>query len=195
MRNLGFTLLWNGVEIESDPVLHRIFNESIAKNGSDKSSGAVTTSGSTLGKNTIMVMRQIYARDSRRQFLPDDFWLMTTNFQINNFISAVVQEEEQLRLISLEENDKNDNEVSDDSEDEDGDSHIRHTFDKTRSLGGVAPRLETLRQAPFFIPFDVRLRIFQEFILNLKREEEANTPLNILDLNQGRPDLFAVITY
>ncbi|KAI1633710.1 hypothetical protein F4809DRAFT_652390 [Biscogniauxia mediterranea] len=121
-------------------------------------------------------MRSLYERDSRRSFLPQGFWLMTSKFDMDGFISAVVLEEQ--RKDEMEEED-------DDSSDAELDTHDTfRTFagqrlsraaqiEKRRQLrkiqreqllAQVGPKLEILRNMPFAIPFEVRVQIFRQFI-------------------------------
>lgn len=88
---------------------------------------------------------------SRRNFLPPDFWLMTSRFEMESFITTVV-EEEQKRHEALEE---------DESEAKDA---ITSTHQRHRFLSTIAPRLELLQNLPFFIPFDTRVQIFRAFV-------------------------------
>lgn len=117
---------------------------------------------------------------SRRKFLPDSHWLMTNRFDMEGFIPAVVGEEE------------NRHQLQDDEEDEDQVDLMNDTYEPSPGLVGtgraqqtrriealrrrqqqaarrkqleaVAPRLEILRNMPFFIPFHTRVQIFREFI-------------------------------
>ncbi|KAI1100921.1 hypothetical protein F4804DRAFT_27727 [Jackrogersella minutella] len=121
-------------------------------------------------------MRSLYERDSRRRFLPGDFWLMTSKFDMDGFISAVVLEEQQKDQMA---------EDDDDSEDSDADTFdIFHTFtgqrlsraaqiekrrrlrrvQREQLLAQVGPKLEILRNMPFVIPFEVRVQIFRQFV-------------------------------
>ncbi|POS86925.1 hypothetical protein EPUL_002901, partial [Erysiphe pulchra] len=123
------------------------------------------------------VMCMLYERDSRRKFLPKDYWLMTTQFDMDGFISAVALEEE--RQHELRENE--DHEI-DDSEDEDQVTEFqnnlfsrtstrnifvsestRNNRSKLKRLATVGPRLEVLQNMPFIIPFETRVQIFQQF--------------------------------
>ncbi|KAK1526525.1 HECT-domain-containing protein [Colletotrichum paranaense] len=129
-------------------------------------------------------LRLLYERDSRRPFLPRDHWLMTSKFDMEGFVSAVVAEQERQ------------NEVSDSSDDEDGEvdedanmgglhSGIIHTVagqrvsrhaqieklraqqrkaQRDRLLAVIGPKLEILRHMPFVIPFDTRVQIFRQFV-------------------------------
>ncbi|XXG95838.1 ubiquitin-protein ligase (E3) [Hypoxylon texense] len=122
-------------------------------------------------------MRSLYERDSRRRFLPADFWLMTSKFDMNGFISAVVLEEQQ----------KDQMEEGEGGSDDDSDVDTRDTFhsftaqrlsraarieqrrrlrrvQREQLLAQVGPKLEILRNMPFVIPFEVRVQIFRQFV-------------------------------
>jgi len=119
-------------------------------------------------------MRSLYERDSRRHFLPQDFWLMTSKFDMNGFTSAVVLEEQQ----------KHDAPEEDDDTDDEIDRTTFHTasvsrisraaqierqrqlrrIQREKLLAQAAPKLEILRNMPFIIPFDIRVQIFRQFI-------------------------------
>lgn len=124
------------------------------------------------------LVRSIYERDSRRKFLPKNQWLMTSEFDMANFISDVVTEEESRHQVqSMEDEDAL-------ASDEDADwqatrnmnSNLRRIRDtekrqralkkasRRRYLESVAPRLEILQHMPFLIPFDTRVQIFREFV-------------------------------
>ncbi|KAE8396592.1 hypothetical protein BDV23DRAFT_177586 [Aspergillus alliaceus] len=127
------------------------------------------------------LLRMIHERDSRRKFLPDGHWLMTNRFDMEGFIPAVVAEEE------------NRHQLQDDDEEEEqddlmGDAYYEPSLGligtgraqqtrriealrrrqqqaaRRKQLEAVAPRLEILRNMPFFIPFPTRVQIFREFI-------------------------------
>lgn len=233
LRNFCFSILWNSAEITSIPELNRLLNGNSNTNYSDGTSGNSPGSyGSTIANTSVLVMRQIYNRDSRRRFLPNNFWLITDNLQMENFISAVVQEEEQVRLAAEAANSASDEEDDDDDDDEDDDEidnvdNIADDIDgyesdvigmddedmayeededdlekqsyqqtkisevNAKSLRGIAPRLEVLRQAPFFIPFDTRIKIFQELISQLRENDDNNsrTLFNIFDFDHRQPSL------
>jgi ubiquitin-protein ligase E3 C len=126
-------------------------------------------------------MRMLYERDSRRGFLPKDHWLMTSRFEMEGFIPAVVMEEERQHQVREE------------GEDEDGNDdqflegrenmgligmarprralqieNLRRQQQKVarqKVLAAVGPRLEVLQNMPFVIPFETRVQIFREFVL------------------------------
>ncbi|KAI1263297.1 hypothetical protein F5Y18DRAFT_429386 [Xylariaceae sp. FL1019] len=115
------------------------------------------------------VTRALYERDSRRPFLPKGYWLMTTRFDMNAFLSAIVLEE--ARNIEDEEDGE------DDLEEGPSTSHISEDWlsrstDRRRGQTGhavdfrsqVGPKLEVLRNMPFVIPFELRVQIFRQFV-------------------------------
>ncbi|KAF4160636.1 hypothetical protein CNMCM6936_003802 [Aspergillus lentulus] len=127
------------------------------------------------------LLRMIHERDSRRKFLPDGHWLMTNRFDMEGFIPAVVAEEEnrhQLQDEDDEEEDQNDWMRDDEYEPLNliGTGRAQQTrriealrrrqqqAARRKQLEAVAPRLEILRNMPFFIPFATRVQIFREFI-------------------------------
>lgn len=136
------------------------------------------------------LLRMIHERDSRRPFLPKTFWLMTTHVDMAGFISAVVAEEEKRHELGDEAEDEEDRwseifEAEDDlhavpidrpylnfarpsrAAQARRDEHIerkRELARRKRQLESLAPRLEILRNLPFFVPFETRVQIFREFI-------------------------------
>ncbi len=127
------------------------------------------------------VMRMLYERDSRRRFLPKDHWLMTSRFDMEGFIPAVVMEEERQHRIREEGEDED---VDDDPYSASRDSMGLVGMARTRRalqtealrkqqqkaarqkvLAQVGPRLEVLQNMPFVIPFETRVQIFRQFVL------------------------------
>ena len=128
---------------------------------------------------TTSLLRAVYERDSRRNFLPKGHWLMTSRFDMSNFIQAVVGEEQ--RRAQLQERADDDDEDDDDDSDLEPDSwtpsrvagaHNRYRrterhekkASQKRYLQVVAPRLEILQNMPFLIPFETRVEVFREFV-------------------------------
>lgn len=127
------------------------------------------------------LLRAIYERDSRRPFLPRGHWLLTSFFDMTNFIDAVVEEEERRNQIQ---DDEDQDEPIENDEFEDsiptvgivGTGHasrqqrIEQRRRKQRKesrrmyLQAVAPRLEILQNMPFLIPFTTRVKIFRRFV-------------------------------
>ncbi|KDN71914.1 putative HECT-domain-containing protein [Colletotrichum sublineola] len=201
LKHLAFTLHYNATDVlqgiqQSEPIsmsqLESYFGSSHATKPSKdtRSQGSRANAADTrldLGSLRSIVttaLRLVYERDSRRPFLPRDHWLMTSKFDMEGFVSAVVAEQERQ------------NEVSDSSDEEDGDvdedanmgglnNGIIHTMagqrvsrhaqiEKLRSqqrkaqrdrlLAVIGPKLEILRHMPFVIPFDTRVQIFRQFV-------------------------------
>ncbi|KAM0202203.1 hypothetical protein ACHAPI_001388 [Fusarium lateritium] len=133
-------------------------------------------------------MKMLYERDSRKQFLPTDHWLMTSKLDQGDFINAVIAEEKR----QIEEN-------SDDSDDDmeeygnvpgfystiAGQRLSRHArlerlkaqqirTQKERRLAEMGPKLEILKHMPFAVPFETRVMIFRQFIQLDKLQREGN---------------------
>lgn len=130
------------------------------------------------------VMRMLYERDSRRHFLPKGHWLMTSRFDMEGFIPAVVMEEERQHEVREE----GDDDDPDPEDEEDafgtrrdmglvGMSRPRRAVQieqmrkqqqkaaRQKVLAAVGPRLEVLQNMPFVIPFETRVQIFRQFVL------------------------------
>ena len=127
------------------------------------------------------VMRMLYERDSRRRFLPGNHWLMTSRFDMEGFIPAVVMEEERQHEVR---EDGEDGEVDDDVDIEMSDDltlvgmarprraqqleslrRQQQRAARKKVLAAVGPRLEVLQNMPFAIPFETRVQIFRQFVL------------------------------
>ncbi|PGH16813.1 hypothetical protein AJ79_01457 [Helicocarpus griseus UAMH5409] len=135
------------------------------------------------------LLRMVHERDSRRKFLPDGHWLMVDRFDMEGFIPTVVAEEEnrhQLQDDDDDEDEEDNGELSNDDMMDDGYAQApgligtgraqqlrrieelrrrQQQVARRKELEAVAPRLEILRNMPFFIPFPTRVQIFREFIL------------------------------
>ncbi|KAI1387909.1 uncharacterized protein F4822DRAFT_295744 [Hypoxylon trugodes] len=118
-------------------------------------------------------MRSLYERDSRRRFLPADFWLMTSKFDMDGFISAVVLEEQQKDQMD-DDDDSSDSDTPDTFYTSTGQRLSRaaqierrrrlRKVQREQLLAQVGPKLEVLRNMPFAIPFEVRVQIFRQFV-------------------------------
>ncbi|KAF5628538.1 ubiquitin ligase e3 C [Fusarium tjaetaba] len=135
-------------------------------------------------------MKMLYERDSRKQFLPTDHWLMTSKLDQSDFISAVIAEEK--RQID------EDSDASDEgSEHGDGPGLYstivgqrlsRHArleklkaqqirSQRERKLAEMKPKLEILKHMPFAVPFETRVQIFRHFIqLDRLQRGEGSQP-------------------
>jgi len=208
LKNLAFSLYWNAAdlaesnEVEDSASISALFGQS---------SGGLPTNGfkstlKTLAGNDVSqaymkglttgLLRMLHERDSRRKFLPENYWLMTRHFELQGFIPAVVAEEERRHEAIAEDeedNDFNDAEAQEPVEEDSNEFHMpqigslfniraphtprtqtskyaeqlakqREQARKRRQLQSLHPRLEILRNLPFFIPFDTRVQIFRRFI-------------------------------
>ncbi|KAL8921558.1 MAG: hypothetical protein Q9208_005712 [Pyrenodesmia sp. 3 TL-2023] len=206
LKNLAFSMYWNASDIagveepENKNSIAEYFSgnlSAIHDNHPDARSirpqDAVIAGlpGMTVSYMKGMVtglLRMIYERDSRRRFLPSDHWLMTKWFEMDRFIPAVVQEEEEKHKIQEsyepDAKDQPDDDLDDEMEEED-EAHdtligtqrtqqVRNIerlkrrqrkASRRKYLESVTPRLEILQNMPFFIPFATRVQIFRHFVL------------------------------
>ncbi|SLM37927.1 iq and hect domain protein [Lasallia pustulata] len=200
LKNLAFTMYWNAAELsgpgnlETKPGIANYFSPSsdllLGSQANEPSSDAdmvsiAGVSGMTVNYIKGMVtglLRMIYERDSRRNFLPKGHWLMTGRFEMEGFIPAVVAEEESRHQVQeADEEDVNDVEVG--AGDSGGDASAligthrtqqlrylerlrlqQRKASRRKYLEALTPRLEILQNMPFFIPFATRVQIFREFV-------------------------------
>jgi ubiquitin-protein ligase E3 C len=184
LKNLGFVLYFDAASISNgygrprDGSISSYFNpsQSHVTEPNDVRSGESSIAGLPgIGVDYVKglvtgLLRMLYERDSRRQFLPNDHWLMTSRFDMKSFIPSVVEEDEKRHRIQ-------ENDEDDDQEDRPvGSGHAARTvhmqrlqrqqrhLSRQRQMQAVAPRLEILQNMPFFIPFETRVHIFREFV-------------------------------
>ncbi|KAG0134911.1 hypothetical protein HOY82DRAFT_601703 [Tuber indicum] len=133
------------------------------------------------------LLKAIYARDSRRKFLPSNHWLMTAaGFNIEGFIPAVVQEEENRHKMESEGEDDEELERQYDQaavaalsphEQRNLQLESRNKIQRKRQralyLAAITPRLEILQNLPFFIPFATRVQVFREFVSGDQRRRRG----------------------
>lgn len=112
---------------------------------------------------------KIYLRDSRKPFLPEGHWLMMSE-SAATFISAVQSEEEEKEEEDLTP------------------IHRRGIRAQTRLYKRVVgkanfttPRLNILRNVPFFIPFETRVEIFRGFIDRDRQRHSQSRPSVFFD--------------
>lgn len=194
LKHLGFVLYYNSATILDEAVgrARETLGDFLASPARSRNSwGAsskkykggetyVITSGIDYEAFRTLVataMKMLYERDSRRPFLPERHWLMTSKFDMEGFLQAVVLEEQQQRALR-----EDDDDTSDTSEDDDVQplgsrlqesrqmklAKFRSSQKKAareRMLAAVGPRLEILRNMPFVVPFETRVQIFRQFIL------------------------------
>ncbi|KAL4810797.1 hypothetical protein BDV18DRAFT_2432 [Aspergillus unguis] len=155
------------------------------------------------------LLRMVHERDSRRKFLPDGHWLMTNRFDMEGFIPAVVAEEESRHQLQDEDDEDPDDLMADYDEPSLGligtgraqqarriETLRRRQQQATRrkQLEAVAPRLEILKNMPFFIPFATRVQIFRQFIFQdqMRRRHGLIDPdtwrMSMAQASMGRTD-------
>ncbi|OBS23532.1 hypothetical protein FPOA_04082 [Fusarium poae] len=138
-------------------------------------------------------MKMLYERDSRKQFLPTNHWLMTSRLDQGDFIAAVIAEER--RQIEEDSDDSDD-----DMENEyasvpgfystiAGQRLSRHArlerlkaqqvrTQKERRLAEMGPKLEILKHMPYAVPFETRVMIFRHFITLDRAQRDGNNMMS-----------------
>lgn len=203
LKHLGFTLLYNAALLhEADSAMHQHeggLKDFLSPSGTPKpteSSLSRTRNEEIFSINwgidfsafrsiVTTAMRMLYERDSRRRFLPEGHWLMTSKFNMAEFLQAVAVEEERRHKLREQEEDAEDGRVVTDDEDlEDEESRYMSIAGRQRSrharlellrrqqkqavrertLASIGPKLEILRNMPFVIPFETRVKIFRQFV-------------------------------
>jgi ubiquitin-protein ligase E3 C len=193
LKNLGFTLYFNASELNEHAAPAARDTGSLSSHFGGRSDPEPVDEGDVkpltlagmpgmtadyLKGISTALLRSIYERDSRRNFLPANHWLMTSRFDMTAFIPGVVAEEENRhRLAEQEEEDKMDEESDDDDmfeitprgpvgfrRNQEARARAQRKATRRRYLESVAPRLEILQNMPFFIPFHTRVEIFRHFV-------------------------------
>ncbi len=192
LKHLGFTLYYHAAELLRSPTSAMSVSDGLSASSS-RSRGSISSQDTgvlaftlTAGvdfeafRNLVSTaMRMLYERDSRRQFLPQNHWLMTSKFDMEGFLSAVVLEEQSQREQAESGDDDEDDEMNVDPPpiglslgglrlsrqaqmERIRVARKRAARDILRAAAG--PKLEILRNMPFVIPFDMRVQIFRQFV-------------------------------
>ncbi|PWN40258.1 HECT-domain-containing protein [Ceraceosorus guamensis] len=137
-------------------------------------------------------LRQIHARDARRQFAPEGHWLMTSSMDLNSFLETVLLEEDELgaaaatadtsTAAAAAHDDAAMDQQMDTTDDgrtseEEANATVESSVSRrvrarrgknnnltARQLAFLSPRLGILNNIPFVIHFDLRVKIFRQFI-------------------------------
>ncbi|POR31469.1 Putative E3 ubiquitin protein ligase [Tolypocladium paradoxum] len=196
LKNTAFALHYQANELSKSQKAIESFAKSRLDSylGADGSFGnAPTTPGSTSlastkvdldGLRAILTtaLKMLYQRDSRMHFLPPNHWLMTGKLEQEDFVSAVIAEEQRQ---NKEEAEESDDEADSDMDSYDADSGFYSTIagqrlsrqvrlerlkaqqmraQRERRLAEMGPKLEILKHMPFVVPFENRVMIFRQFI-------------------------------
>ncbi|THW19386.1 hypothetical protein D6D02_10434 [Aureobasidium pullulans] len=193
LKNLGFAMYFNSQEISEsfEPGLDTLSTANLSRHFGGPSTAVeskpdaqpqtISVAG-TVGMSLEYVkglvtglLRSVYERDSRRNFLPKEHWLMVSRLDMTNFIQAVVGEDERRQQLQQQAIEDGDDPGGHDSEPDDSEfismTRSQRTYQRNnrqastaRYLQSVAPRLEILQNMPFMIPFETRVQIFREFV-------------------------------
>lgn len=196
LKNAAFALHYRAKELLTNP--HKIDTTSNSRldsylnaDGNPKFSAAGHDSSSQApievvldGLRTIITtpLKMLYERDSRKHFLAPDDWLMPGKLEQEDFVNAVIAEEERQ---SKEEHEESEEEAEPGILSFDLDSGSHSTFmgqrltrhfrlerlraqqmraQRDRKLAEMGPKLEILKHMPFVVPFETRVRIFRLFV-------------------------------
>lgn len=144
-------------------------------------------------------MKMLYERDSRKHFLPSGHWLMTDKLDREDFVSAVIAEDERQRQEEDGDGDNTDDEDTDLSEprltrQSMGMSRITYNaglqrvrqnqrkMQRERRLAEMGPKLEILKHMPFVVPFETRVKIFRQFISLDRFTRDASSPRSLRNM-------------
>ncbi|KAH8904237.1 hypothetical protein BR93DRAFT_984717 [Coniochaeta sp. PMI_546] len=203
LKHLGFTLLYNAAQLhEGDLAKTQTsggLGDFLSPSATPKSSQTSPSQAqnaetfsvisgidfSTFRSIVTTAMRMLYERDSRRRFLPEGHWLMTSKFNMESFLQAVVLEEQRQHELREQEEDGEDGRVVDEDEPMEDEGYRsmsqaglqrsrnarlellrkqQRLANKERMLAAIGPKLEILRKMPFVIPFETRVQIFRQFV-------------------------------
>lgn len=192
LKNLGFTLYFNNAELNEHATPSARDSGSLSSHFGGRTTpepmdedevkpltlaGMPGMTADYLKGIVTALLRSIYERDSRRNFLPTNHWLMTSRFDMTAFIPGVVAEEENRHRLAEQEDEDKDGEDSDDDmlelsprgpashhRSQEARARAQRKASRRRYLESVAPRLEILQNMPFFIPFHTRVEIFRHFV-------------------------------
>ncbi|KAK3503989.1 hypothetical protein B0T13DRAFT_392639 [Neurospora crassa] len=174
LKHLSFTMYYNAKELLTNspwaetPNSNRPRGDGGQASKNDSFFPPAGVDFTTLRDLATTAMKMLYERDSRRPFLPEGHWLMTSKFDMEGFLAAVVLEEQRQHELS------NTEDGADSSEDDQQEwshyAHLERLRQKNRKaarnhlLSAITPKLEILRNMPFAIPFETRVQIFRQFI-------------------------------
>lgn len=149
-------------------------------------------------------LKMLYERDSRMHFLPPNHWLMTGELEQEDFVSAVIAEEQRQ---NKEEAEESDDEADSDMDSYDLDSGLYSTIagqrlsrhvrlerlkaqqmraQRERRLAEMGPKLEILKHMPFVVPFEIRVMIFRQFIQLDRARRGGDNPFPMFPMPSSR---------
>lgn len=214
LKSLAFTLYWHAADLaesneaEEETTISGLFAQQSTDQRPQSSSKPIlkTLAGNDVSQAHMKslvtgLLRMLHERDSRRTFLPENYWLMTKQFDLQSFIPAVVDEEERRHealMNGVDDDDIEEMTVDEISQNDLPESQVldinsmfnfraphttlshttkqneqllrqREQARRRRQMQSLNPRLEILRNLPFFIPFETRVHIFRRFI---RRDQE-----------------------
>lgn len=113
---------------------------------------------------SVSLLNQLYAKNSRLRFLPDNFWKPNELFfNIDNMLQLIIEEEERRNEMEIDSLDnESDTENYNDGIPLHGNSSKKPKFPKANS--DTLSKLELLKRLPYFISFKDRVKVLQALI-------------------------------
>ncbi|PHH91174.1 hypothetical protein CDD83_1455 [Cordyceps sp. RAO-2017] len=215
LKNAAFALHYKAKELSRSPGSDDLAAKSRLDSylGGDRSRDTASVSTDALSltssvmdldglRTTITTpLKMLYERDSRKHFLSPDDWLMTGKLEQEDFINAVIAEEERQ---SKEEAEESDDEAGSREPGYDFDPGIPSTYagqrlsrlarlerlkaqqlraQRDRRLAELGPKLEILKHMPFVVPFETRVMIFRQFVRLDKSRRGADNPFQMFPVH------------
>ncbi|KAK6456691.1 ubiquitin-protein ligase [Scheffersomyces xylosifermentans] len=124
---------------------------------------------------SISLLNQLYMKNLRLRFLPDDFWKpKELTFNIDGLLQIVAEEEEK-RISEMDIDEEPNYEEYDSIFNSMNSSNIRRSKVFVASSSDTLAKSEVLKKLPFFIAFKDRVKVFQSLIeLDKQRHMNVN---------------------
>ncbi|ODA79904.1 hypothetical protein RJ55_05501 [Drechmeria coniospora] len=210
LKNTAFSLHYKANEVARSHEEAELLTESRLKPylGSDGSvDGAASATSARVDLDSLRsiittTLRMLYERDSRMHFLSATHWLMTDKLEQEDFVNAVIAEEE--RQNQEAEDKDSDDEGSLSLDDYDVNPEFYSTVaaqrlsrnarlerlkaqqirsQRDRRLAEMGPKLEILKHMPFVVPFETRVMIFRQFIHLDRVRRDGDNPFPMFPMH------------
>ncbi|KAG2733004.1 hypothetical protein G9P44_003994 [Scheffersomyces stipitis] len=115
---------------------------------------------------SISLLNQLYMKNLRLRFLPDDFWkLKVLKFNIDSLLQIIAEEEEKrIEEMDIDEDDSFQYSRRRRSSFDGTFNSIKRSKNMSSASAETLAKLEMLKKVPFFIEFKDRVRVFQSLI-------------------------------
>ncbi|GAO14701.1 hypothetical protein UVI_02028850 [Ustilaginoidea virens] len=142
------------------------------------------------------VLKMLYERDSRKHFLPSGHWLMNAKLEQEDFVNAVIAEEQRQSHEDEAESDDEEGATAGQYSTVAGQRMSRHARlkrlkrqQREQGLAEMKPKLEILKHMPFIVPFETRVRMFRQFIKLDRVRRGWNDSVPMLPFSRHRAEI------